>query len=162
VVVAWKHAAVAKDVVSTLRHEGFGLLYRYGTEQAPELVGKITVAPQIRPPRSNGDHDVEVLIECAGVDDAHLSAHLDRCRQAAQIILSRMPNIREQVAARVPANWTDWHGPHPESWLDRLFLDGLEFSPSGTAKAVFDVGDLDQLCAVVDAHGDVLSVDARD
>jgi hypothetical protein len=131
---------------------------RYGDQ---ELLGSIDVDPAVRPPRRNGDRDVEVLIACCGIPADGLSAHLARCQNAAVLVLGHLPRIRRRVAAMAPPELAEAFGWPRRPLIKRLFLDGLDFDSAGQVTAAFDFGHLNQLTARADPLGKVTAVNLR-
>lgn len=154
--------AVREEPVPTasVEHPWFGRLFwhHHGDQ---ELLGSIHVDPAVRQPRSNGDHDVEVLFACSGIPADGLPAHLDRCQATAVLVLGHLPQIRGQVVAMAPSELTAAFTWPRRSLIRRLFLDGLEFDSAGQVTVVFDFDELDQVTARVDHLGGVTAVDLR-
>jgi hypothetical protein len=73
----WDDAGVSDGPGVLLVHPWLGELRWY---QPGELIGSIDLDPVMRPPRSNGHRDVEVLLHVMpGITDTELRDHVDRC-----------------------------------------------------------------------------------
>lgn len=127
-----------------------------------ELLGALDVDPALRPPRANGSRDVEIVLQVMpGVTEAALQEHVDRCATLIRDALGQLAPIRQFTAEHAPAGWAARYAPESGSPGDALFLDGIEVGGDGELALVFDFGDLDQLVARLDGHGNVAEVSLR-
>lgn len=130
--------------------------------QPGELLGQLDLDPAVRPPRHNGDRDVEVTVQVPpGVEGAALQAHVDRCAARIRDALGWLPSIRQFTAEHAPAGWAEYFAPKWGTPVDLLFLDGIEADGDGQLSLVFDFGDLDQLVTRLDDQGNSAEVSLR-
>jgi len=146
------HEQVSDLGAPLLVHTWLGPLYRHG---AQELIGSIDLDSAVRPPRHNGDHGAEILLEVGTVGAGpQLAAHVDACAVRIRHALDRLPEHRAYAVSHAPADWVRYVAAQPGPPLvHRLFLDGIEVSSLLQVLLAFDFGDLDTLVARLDQQG---------
>lgn len=151
---------MARSGVPAIVHPWLGAL-RWHAQQ--ELLGSIDIDPAIRPPRSNGSLDAEVLLEVvASGPGSGLQSHVEDCAARIKSVLPDLPLIQRYAVLHAPREWADHNEAQPGgSLIDRLFLDGIEVDERLRVSVIFDFGDLDSLVVQLDDQGHAASVIVR-
>jgi hypothetical protein len=133
---------------ASIEHPWLGTVRRHGDGQ---LIAFISIPPDLRPARANGDASAEVLIEGASAT-ADLRALADDAASRVRAALAALDAIKDYAAEHAPSPL-----PAPALLRDALFLEGFTVSAAGTEIA-FDYGDLDMIVVQADPGGQCRSV----